>query len=346
MIRRLPARLLSITIALFLVAWLAYQLGPRHEIVEPRGMPILADDPLALESQLADAEHRASRSPLGPITPGTEKRIFWAHEDRRKTALSIVYLHGYSATRQEISPLTERLARALGANLFHTRLRGHGQPGDAMAAVSAGDWLADTLEAYAVGERIGGRVIVIGTSTGGTLALWLARRAEAANLAALLLVSPNLGPRDPRSEWLAGPWGPQLASLVIGPTFEWRPANEPHAKFWTWRYPSQALIPMMALVDHVRASDLELITTPTLVIYSPNDRVVSHEQIEAMFDRLGAGITGNSTKRRVVVTRSEDPSSHVLAGDVLAPRDTPSMLQHMQDFLRHMQAVLPSAQGA
>jgi pimeloyl-ACP methyl ester carboxylesterase len=180
-------------------------------------------------------------------------------------------------------------------------------------------------------------VIVIGTSTGGTLALWLARRPEAARLAALLLVSPNLGPRDPRSEWLAGPWGTQLASAVIGPTYEWRPANETHATFWTWRYPSSALIPMMALVDHVRASDLELIATPTLVIYSPNDRVVSHQQIEAMFDRLGSGVPAKPFKRRVVVTQSQDPSSHVLAGDVLAPSDTEKILGQMQDFLRSTQ---------
>ena len=337
MIRRLLLRLLTIAVSFCLVVWVAYQLGPRHEILEPSVMPTLPNDPLALESQLADAERQTGQSTLGPITPGAEKQIFWAHEDRRKTAFSIVYLHGYSATRQEVSPLTEQFARALGANLFHTRLRGHGQPGPAMAEVSASDWLNDTLEAYAIGERIGEQVIVIGTSTGGTLALWLARRPEAVRLAALLLVSPNLGPRDPRSEWLAGPWGTQLASAVIGPTYEWRPANEAHAKFWTWRYPSSALIPMMALVDHVRASDLELVETPTLVIYSPNDRVVSHEQIEAMFDRLGSRVPGKPFKRRVIVTESQDPSSHVLAGDVLAPGDTKKILLKMQDFLRSTQ---------
>ena len=94
---------------------------------------------------------------------------------------------------------------------------------------------------------------------------------------------------------------------------------------------------MMALVDHVRNSDLELIATPTLVIYSSNDRVVSHEQIEAMFDRLGSGVPGKSFKRRVVVTDSQDPSSHVLAGDVLAPRDTEKILRQMQYFLRSTQ---------
>lgn len=337
MIRRPLPRLLIITILICLVVWLAYRLGPRHDIVEPRAPPTIPADAFALEAQLAESERRIDQSNFGPITPGTEKRIFWAHADRRKTAFSVVYLHGYSATRQEVSPLTEQLAAHLGANLFHTRLSGHGQPGEAMASASADDWLADTLEAYAIGEQIGERVIVVGTSTGGTLALWLARRSEAANLAALLLVSPNLGPRDPRSEWLKEPWGEQLAAAVIGPTYEWRPANEAHAKFWSWRYPSSALIPMMALVDYVRSSDLELVTTPTLVIYSNRDRVVSHEQIETMFNRLGRDASSLPIKRSIVMDRSEDPSHHVLAGDVLAPNDTARVLRHMQDFLDSLQ---------
>ncbi|MGA0054898.1 MAG: alpha/beta hydrolase [Steroidobacteraceae bacterium] len=333
MIRRPLLRLLTIAISFCLVVWLAYRLGPRHEIIEPDVAQAIPHDALALETQIAEIERRIDLSPLGPITPGAEKRIFWAHSDRRKTAYSVIYLHGYSATRQEVTPLTEKLAAHLGANLFHTRLSGHGQPGAAMASATASDWLNDTLEAYAIGEQIGERVIVVGTSTGGTLALWLARRAESARLAALLLISPNLGPRDPRSEWLKEPWGAQLAAAVIGPTYEWRPANETHAKFWTWRYPSSALIPMMALVDYVRASDLERITTPTLVIYSNQDRVVSHEQIEAMFDRLGSRASRAPSKQRVLIERSQDPSNHVLAGDALAPQDTANILRHMQNFL-------------
>ncbi|MEN9527677.1 MAG: hypothetical protein RLY56_1628 [Pseudomonadota bacterium] len=333
MIRRPLIRLVTIAILFCLVVWLAYRLGPRHDIIEPRAAPTIPNDSRALEARLAQAEQRIDRSHVGPITPGTKKRIFWAHADRRKTAYSVIYLHGYSATRQEVSPLTEQLAAHLGANLFHTRLSGHGLPGAAMASATAGDWLTDTLEAYAIGAEIGERVIVVGTSTGGTLALWLARRPEAARLAALLLVSPNLGPRDPRSEWLKEPWGEQLAAAVIGPTYEWRPANEAHAQFWTWRYPSSALIPMMALVDYVRASDLELVTTPTLVVYSNHDRVVSHEQIEAMFDRLGSRASRAPSKQRVLIERSQDPSNHVLAGDVLAPQDTANILRHMQNFL-------------
>jgi hypothetical protein len=36
--------------------------------------------------------------------PGAEKKIIWAGEAAQKTPLSIVYLHGFSATRQERAP--------------------------------------------------------------------------------------------------------------------------------------------------------------------------------------------------------------------------------------------------
>ena len=50
------------------------------------------------------------------------------------------------------------------------RLAGHGRSGAAMAEPLAGDWIEDMAEAMAIGRRLGDRVVVIATSTGGTLA--------------------------------------------------------------------------------------------------------------------------------------------------------------------------------
>ena len=63
------------------------------------------------------------------------------HADRRQTELALVYLHGFSASRQETAPLSEDLARQLGANLFVTRLSGHGRSPQAMGEPSVRDWL-------------------------------------------------------------------------------------------------------------------------------------------------------------------------------------------------------------
>ena len=326
MSRRVRVLLLAI-VALVALPALAYFAGPVYRVdarITAPSLPTAGGDAGVLEPWLAAAESRFT-----DIVPGAEKSIVWAHPDRRRTPLAVVYLHGYTATRQEVAPLCDQLAAALGANLFYTRLAGHGRAPAALGEASAEDWLRDAAEALAIGRALGERVVVVGTSTGGTLALWLAQRPEAADIAAQILVSPNLGPRDERSTLLAGPWGYQLQRWLIGEEYRWQPANERQAKYWTWKYPARALVPMMALVKSVRDSPLEDIRVPTLVIHSPKDSVVSPARIEAAYARLGAPV-----KRIVKVEDSEDRAHHVLAGDILAPSGTAALLAPMLDFVR------------
>src|SRR5688572_11979025 len=109
-------------------------LGPRPS-VEPYAL-----SPVALPENL-DAWLAAEEQTIANLRPGLEKGIVWARRDRRKTPLSLVYLHGFSASRKEVSPVLENVGRALGANVFFTRLRGHGVDQEAMGKVQVRDWL-------------------------------------------------------------------------------------------------------------------------------------------------------------------------------------------------------------
>lgn len=327
MIRRL---LLGLGAVLALTA-LLYVVGPVHAL-DTRDAPIdVPSESEALERYLEESEQR-----YGDVVDGTEKRIRWAHSDRRRTPLSIIYLHGYTATRQEVDPLCDELGEALGANVFYTRLTGHGRNPLAMGEVRGSDWLRDAREALEIGRLIGERVIVVGTSTGGTLALWLAQREDASAIVAQVLISPNLGPRLKSGELLAGPWGAQLLQRFVGDEYRWTPLNAEQAKYWTWKYPSQALLPMMAIVREVRDSPLESIRQPTLIIYSPNDRVVSPDKILDAHERLGATI-----KPLIAAETSGDPSNHVLAGRVLAPNDTAQVRDWILAFTREIPTDTP-----
>ena len=305
---------LTLLIALFLS-------GPRTSVGHRPFSGVLPDD---LPAYLTAAE-----AAYPDITPGAEKTFLWAHAQHQQTDLAIIYLHGFSATRQETAPLCDDLAKTLDANLFYTRLTGHGRSAAALGEASAADWLHDAEEALAIGKRLGRHVIVIGTSTGGTLAAWLAATREDPQVLAYVLISPNFGPKDPASQVLTWPWAEEFAPLLLGQERQWTPLNDEQARYWNHRYPTRALLPMMALVNAVNQLPLEQIRTPVLMIQSADDQVVSPAAGAAAFSRFAS-----TTRQLVELQDSQDPSHHVLAGRIIAPKDTARVAQLIEAFVR------------
>jgi esterase/lipase len=310
-------------------------MGPRAQVASPTVPEIDAsrpDDLRAWHEWLATRERNA-----GVADTANAARVVFANGDTMpaRTAWSVVYLHGFSATRKETAPLAELVAQQLGANLFEARLRGHGLPGDSMGVVSAADWLQDAQFALDVGRQLGDSVLVIGTSTGGTLGVWLATlaREQRAGIAALVLVSPNFGPKDKTAAVLTWPWAQQLLPRFM-PYREWTPRNEEQARHWTIRYPSTALFPMQALVEHVRERALDGYDTPTLVFYHPNDEVVDAERITNWLDAVAARTSAPLQQIRINPLANED--GHVLAGRIVSPSQTLPMRDSIVAFVRGM----------
>lgn len=254
------------------------------------------------------------------LTPGTQKRVIWVGKPGEKTRLSIVYLHGFSATSEEIRPVPDRVAKALGANLYFTRLTGHGRDGAALAAATPEDWFGDLAETLAVGQRIGDRVVVIATSTGGTLAaLGAIDPVLSKQMAGVVLISPNFGMADRVLQAVLDfpfmqIWGPVLA----GREQVFRPVNASHARFWTTRYPTKALMPMAAVVRDARGQDYGVAHLPALFLYSQLDRVVSARKTASV-----AADWGGPVAVHVMAPQpGDDAYAHVLAGDILSPGGT------------------------
>ena len=123
----------TIVIVVVVFAVLAFALGPRAA-----ADTTLRFDPAVLGP---DAEAYLARREAGVagIRPGLQKEIVWADPaSKAKTSIAIVYVHGFSASKGEMRPLPDRVASALRANLYFTRLTGHGQDGVAMAQGSGG----------------------------------------------------------------------------------------------------------------------------------------------------------------------------------------------------------------
>jgi len=174
--------------------------GPRARL-EPDGM--LPSAIVTSESGFPDslatwpAWLEANERRAGVTDTGVMKRVVFADSVPQRTTWSVVYLHGFSATRQEAAPLVEYIADSLHANLFEVRLQGHGLPADSLATASARQWIRDAESALTAGAALGDSVLLIGTSTGGTLAAWLATEPDSLRpaLRRVVLISPNFAVR-------------------------------------------------------------------------------------------------------------------------------------------------------
>jgi len=252
--------------------------------------------------EVSEAQH-------SDIVPGAQKTITWFSTPGTRTAVSIVYLHGFSATHKELSPMTEQLAKRLQANVFYSRLTGHGRSDDAMAEASSDAWKRDAKEAYQIGATLGERVILIGTSTGGTLSTWLSAQPFADKILANVLISPNFAVKSGAAWLLKNPVGLWLVKKLSGEYRGFEPLTDFHAMYWTERYPLDALVPMLQLVDEVDELDKSSITVPQLMVYSPNDQVIDVKKA------LETAKEFSSAQVNVVpFTTSTSPSQHVLVG--------------------------------
>lgn len=305
-------RIMFAVVGILAVLALLVVLGPRVPVdttihFDPS---VIDDDP---QAYLAKEEAR-----VAGIRDGLEKEIIWADPlVHARTRLSIVYIHGFSASKGEVRPLADEVADQLDANLFYTRLTGHGQDGNAMATGSVNAWINDYEEALAIGRAIGDKVIVIATSTGGSLAAWAASQPDASDgVEAIAFISPNFGVRAKGADIVTLPWGRQIAEMVSGKERSFTPRNALHEKFWTTRYPMAATLPLVALTQLAYGAPVEKARIPALFIFSDSDKVVLPDRTREIAGRWGAA------HELVPVDDTGDPDNHVLAGDALSPSTT------------------------
>lgn len=273
-----------------------------------------------------------SEQKYSDIVKGSEKHIRWYQNNAKRTALSLVYIHGFSASRQELSPVTERLADQLGANVFYTRLAGHGRSDDAMAQATTDAWKKDIEDAYNIGRIIGRDVIIISTSTGGTLATWLLAQPDTDQPLANIMVSPNFAIQNNSAWLLKSSWGMSLAKWIKGDYQSFTPISPAHAKYWTERYPLEAVQPMLELLDEVDELDKSPIATQQLIVYSPDDKVIDVTKITQVSKQFT-----NSTTQLIPFSHSKDPYQHVLAGIACSPESTDHMIELLANYINTLQ---------
>jgi esterase/lipase len=285
-------------------------------------------DPAAIAAD--PASYLAAReSRFDDIRPGLEKQIVWAGAPGAKTPLTVVYFHGFSASANEIRPVPDRVAEGLGANLVFTRFAGHGRSSEAMGEARAGDWIADAAEAMEVARAVGDEVLIISTSTGGTLAALTALdRRMSRGLKGIVFVAPNFGINNPAAPLLTLPAARHWLPVLFGDTRSYQPNSDAQAASWTTAYPSTAVLPLAALVKYTVAQDFSRVTVPALFYFSDHDKVVVPARTHEMTERWGGTVTRMTPR----LGPQDDPNAHVITGDIISPGTTDNATRLILDW--------------
>ena len=210
------------------------------------------------------------------IKPDNEARIIWANDSlKQKTDYAIVYLHGFTASQGEGDPLHKNIAKKFGCNLYISRLAEHGlDTTDQFINFTAENYWQSVKEALAIGEKIGNKIILMGTSTGGTNALQLAA-AYPNDIAALILLSPNIAINDPMA-WVANNhWGLQIARLVKNGDFvSSKDQRDEFKKYWYSHFRLEGVSALQEMLETSMTKEtFEKVTQPTLMLYYYKDAV-------------------------------------------------------------------------
>lgn len=270
--------------------------------------------PVELALEELDAYVREKNAGVPLLKPGNESRILWADSIRR-TPVSVVYLHGWSASPVEGDPIHREFAQRYGCNLYLPRLAGHGLDSeDSFADLTPGELVASAKEALSIGKLLGDKVILMSCSTGGTLSIFLAAENPEA-VHAQLLFSPNIDIYDPLSELLTVPWGLQIAEQVNGKYHSFTPPEEGF-KYWTTTYRTKGLVCLKSLIETTMTPDTwARVRQPLFMGYyykseTEQDKVVSVDEMRRFFASVS---TPEGEKRAVAFP---DAGHHVVVSRI------------------------------
>lgn len=318
-------RFILITFPILLVIGI-YALGPEPD------RPYWDPKPIAVPSDPDQLEqYVAANEALHKLKPDNEARIVWADSSRKRTAYSVVYIHGFSASQEEGDPVHEQFAKTFGANMYLARMADHGiDTTDQLLYFNAERWWKSSREALAIGKALGDKVILMSTSTGGTMALVLASFYPE-DIFALINMSPNIAINDPNAWLLNKPWGLQIARMVMGGKSRVFAPDAEKDKYWNAEYRLESVTQLQELVeDRMTPETFSKVKCPTLNLYyfkneQEQDPTVKVSAILEMHEQLG---TPDSLKAAVPIPGA---GGHVLGSHIVS-KDIKSVNQAVYQF--------------
>jgi esterase/lipase len=322
-------RILKIVILSILALFVIYFLGPQP----PK--PVLNDVlPAVASIDALDSYITAMEAPH-KIKPNNQAKIIWADSSKSQTEYALVYLHGFSASQMEGDPVHQNIAKQFNCNLYLARLAEHGiDTTEDLMNLTADQYWESAKLAYAIGKQIGKKVILMSTSTGGTLALQLA--SVYPEIAGLILYSPNIEVFNPSAPLLDNPWGLQIGRAVLKSNYvDIKYKDSAYPKYWNSHYRIEAVVALQNLLEATMTeATFKKIHQPTLALYyykdeAHQDNVVKVKAIQKMMQQIA---TPANLKMEIAIPNA---GNHVIAS-LIVSNDIVSVEKATAKFMKEV----------
>jgi pimeloyl-ACP methyl ester carboxylesterase len=300
-------------------------------------MPAIPDSALQLDQYVSRIES------VHQVKDDNQARIIWFDDSvRNRTEYSVVYLHGFTASQEEGDPVHLEFARKFGCNLYLARLAEHGiDTTDALANLTPEKYWESAKEALAIGEKLGQKVILMGTSTGCTNAIQLAATYPE-KVHAIMLLSPNIAINDPNAPLLNDPWGLQIARFVKKSDYIiTADQSEMFRKYWYSKYRLESVVALQEMLETTMTKEnFQKVRQPLLMLYyfrdaEHQDGVVKVSAMQEMFSQTG---TPAGQKRSVAIPGAGD---HVL-GSYIKSKDLAAVKRETENFALEILKMKPA----
>jgi carboxylesterase len=204
-----------------------------------------------------------------------------------KKPFGVLIIHGWTANPKNVAGIAPPL-EALGLPCSIPTLRGHGaETPEAMGSVGWRDWLADAENALMTLAAQVDKVIIVGHSMGGMLALNLA--AEHADIIDSIVVAGG-------TTLVVSPFGPERPYHILAPMItliykKWKLVPDYTDKELEKFNPTYTWVPtsaIAALFDFIKVTRRRLpeVKTPILIMHARHDSANSPEGVPILFESI------------------------------------------------------------
>ncbi len=226
----------------------------------------------------------------------------------KNSKMGVLLIHGFSGTPYQFKELSSYLA-SKGLTVYTPLLAGHGTDPEDMIKTTPEDWKKSVKDAYYKLKEKSKKIIVIGNSFGGNLALWLAKELNNEPVGLVSLGTPIFM----RFQWII-----KLRLYLYGWT---RKYYRKHQRIYKTDYtdmmdevtypviPVKNIWEFFDFLENETFPNLDKVKVPTFIIHANVDPVVNPKSAVYIHQYLNSNhkmIYWFDSKEHVITNRKND----------------------------------------